>query len=267
MRLVVIACALAALGAQFGCGGDSSAPPAPTPLATRSITVTMPAGGLVVGDTQQATASATMSDGTTKALSTGFRSDVPSVATVTDAGMVTAVAAGRANIYLVSEGQQGTANIQVAPNYGGNWSGSYIVNSCSQTGDWASMDFCSTFTTGRVLPYNMSLTQKGLGVSGDFYIGAIPFQQVSATVGGGGELALQGSYVEETFTLACNWDLTSQTAGRLNGSLRQVWRDSEASGELIVTGTIRDSMKLAGGARSGDGAVAAAVQKWLQRKR
>jgi hypothetical protein len=255
------------LVALVGCGGDSSSLQTPTPVVTtRAITVTVPAG-LAVGDSLQATASSTMSDGTTRAVTTGFRSDVPAVATVTDSGTVTGVAAGRANIYVVSDGQQGTANIQVAPNYGGSWSGSYYVTSCSQTGDFAAANVCAPFSPNRVLPYDMGLSQKGGAVSGDFYLGSIPFSQVSALVGGAGELVLPGTYGEDTFTIVCTWDLTSPTAGRLNGSVRQVWRDSDASGEMIVTGTVRDSMRLATGAKSDDGAVSEAVQRWRRRTR
>jgi hypothetical protein len=60
---------------------------------------------------------------------------------------------------------------------------------------------CSPFSPNRVLPYNMSLTQKG---------GAV-------------------------------------------------------SGEMIVTGTIRDSMKLATDAKSFDATVPEAAQRWLRR--
>jgi hypothetical protein len=251
----------------FGCGDGSSTPHTPTPVVTtRSIVVTLPTG-MAVGDSVQATASATLSDGSARAITNGFRSDVTSVATVTDAGMVTAVASGRANIYVVSDGQQGTRNIQVNPNYSGNWSGSYYVTSCSHSGDFAAVNFCGSFTPNRVLPYNMSLSQTVDTVTGATYLGSLRFSQASATIGASGEVSLPGTYVEDTLTIACTWDITSPAPGRLNGTVRQVWRDSDAAGEMVVTGTIRDSMKMASAVPTTDSVFAELAQRWLRRIR
>src|SRR5258705_4892362 len=108
-----------------GCGGDGGSATAPTP-STTGIVLTLP-NTLVVGQTQQATATASLSNGTSTAIATGFRSDSLNVATVSDSGLVTPVSNRNADIYVISGGRQGTANIHVVPGYQGQWRGSRNV--------------------------------------------------------------------------------------------------------------------------------------------
>jgi hypothetical protein len=263
MRLQVpqlIAVALI-LGFAGGCGSDTPSSPTPKVVTTQSVVVSLTAP-LIVGGTAQASAVATMSDGTTQAITSGFRSDVSAVATVTDAGMVTAVASGAANIYVVSGGQQGTKGIRVVPSYAGSWSGSYYVTGCSQTGDFRTANMCSYFQTNTVMPYNMNLAQSLDVVQGVTYLGSLQFDQASATIDGGGNLPLSATYREDTMTITCAWNLTGQSAGRLNGTVQQTWRDGAASGEMVVSGTIRDSMRSAGAATGADDRVRDGVSRW-----
>jgi hypothetical protein len=265
--------AVAAAGIGFSvclasCGGGS-APAAPLSahvVTTQSIVVTMPSL-MAAGDTAQATAVATLSNGSTKAVTAGFKSDVTGVATVSDGGLVTAVGPGAANIYVVADGQQGTKNIRVNPNYAGNWSGSYVTTGCSQTGDFVAANFCSTFSSNRVLPFDMILTQTLDTVSGTSFLGTLEFNRTSATIGGGGEVVLNATYVEDTFTIDCVWSLSGSIPGRLTGTVRQTWRDSGASGQMTVTGTIRDSMKTNTAARDTTALLETMVHQWQQRVR
>lgn len=117
MRLWNAVCLCAAAGVAIACGGSSggggSTPVAPSPTVT-GVAVTLASSVLRIRETTQATATATLSNGQTQAVTTGFRSDAPDVATVSDGGLVTAVAAGLANIYVVFGGSQGLAQIRVA---------------------------------------------------------------------------------------------------------------------------------------------------------
>jgi hypothetical protein len=251
------------------CGGDSNSGPSgpSTPVVTtQSIAVTM-SSPVVVGGTAQASAVATMSNGTTQSVTSGFKSDIASVATVTDSGMVTAVAGGSANIYVVSGGQQGTKNIRVVPSFAGAWSGSYYVTSCSHSGDFASANMCSIFPVSKVFPYNMDLSQSGESVTGTVYMGQVIFSPSSGTIDGGGQVALNGTNVSDTTTIDLVWNLTSPTVGRLNGTMQHTWRDSEASGQMVVTGTIRDSMKTSSAVRTPDAGLDSALRLWQQFRR
>jgi hypothetical protein len=247
------------------CGGGNSSPSAPSSpvVTTQSIVVAM-SSPMAAGSSAQATAVATLSSGSTQAITSGFRSDVPSVATVTDSGMVTAVSLGSANIYVVSGGQQGTKNIRVVPNYAGDWSGSYYVTDCSQTGDFATyLDYCtSDFTKNSVWPYNLSLTQSLDTVTGTCYLGSLPFGQSSGTMDGAGGVTLSSSYYSDPLTIYGLWNLSSPTPGRLSGTVRHRWVASGYSGQLIVTGTVRDSMKMNGAMPRTDHRIENIISRW-----
>jgi len=205
-----------------------------------------------------------MSNGTTQNITSGFKSDVPGVATVTDSGMVTAVAAGLANIYVVSGGQQGTKNVRVVPSYAGNWSGSYYVTGCSHSGIFALANMCDTFSANRVFPYNMNLSQSGDLVSGAFPLGTLVFSQSSNTIDSGGQLTLNGNYYTGTTTINASWNLTCPTMGRPAGTIQHTWRDNTYSGQLVVTGAIRDSMKTATAAPISGNGMEEALRSWQQ---
>lgn len=97
-------CVVAALVSLAACGGGgSSAKPDPT-TSSISVTVNSP---VRMGQTTQATGTATLSDGTSQILSTGWQSDAPGVAVVTSTGAVSGVSNGRATIFIVSGGRQG----------------------------------------------------------------------------------------------------------------------------------------------------------------
>jgi hypothetical protein len=265
MRHLKIALVLFAAFGLVACGGDGSSPSTPSipVLTTQSLTVTM-SSPVAVGSTAQATAVATMSNGTTQTITSGFKSDVPSVATVTDSGMVTAVAAGAANIYVVAGGQQGTRNIRGVPSYAGSWSGSYYITGCSHSGIFAAANMCDTFSPNKVYPYNMNLSQSGESVSGAFAMGTLVFSQSASTIDGGGQIVLNGNYYSGTTSINAAWTLTCPAAGRLSGTVQHVWRDSAYSGQLVVTGTIRDSMKAASPVATSGSGLEDALRIWQQ---
>ncbi len=96
----------------ISCGKNSTpttpTPPAPKPATVVSISVTSAHKLLVVGNTEQMTAVATMSDNTTKTPTGTWSSNVPSVMSVNQSGLVTALSVGGANIFFVeTSGVQG----------------------------------------------------------------------------------------------------------------------------------------------------------------
>ena len=95
-------------------GGSYGAATPPAPVA--SVSVTPASASLVVGATQQLSATTKDNAGNTLSGRTiSWTSDAPTVATVSASGVVTAVAAGAATITATSEGQSGTSSITVAP--------------------------------------------------------------------------------------------------------------------------------------------------------
>ena len=105
-----------------GCGGtDSPAGPDYTPVAW-TVTVSPTESMLLsIGETQQLTATVTDQTGsTTSGLSVAWSSSDPSVASVSEAGLVTAVAPGAASIVATSGTTLGGASINVQITYVGS---------------------------------------------------------------------------------------------------------------------------------------------------
>ena len=223
-----IALALIAVSAA-ACGGTNS-PTSPSSTRASAVTVTLPTA-LVVGSTQQATATMTMPDGSTQPVSTGFQSDVPTVASVTTTGLVSAITGGTANIYVIAGGQQGTKAIRVVPNYQGTWRGSYVVRSCTQTGAFADQNTCNG-QLNRVLPVVLSLNQSLDAVNGTFFLGTVAFTSFNSSVDGDGSLSFAGSTTDaSSISIAANWRVMSPQTGRITGRHTQVWRAS-SGGEM-----------------------------------
>ncbi len=87
--------------------------PPPTPVA--SVTVSPPTTALAIGGTATLTATVKQANGATLTGRTvTWSSSAPNVATVSNSGDVTAVAAGNATITATSEGKSGTASVTVS---------------------------------------------------------------------------------------------------------------------------------------------------------
>lgn len=111
-------------------GQSGSLPLTTTPVPVATVTVTLSATSLTVGQTAQALATLLDSSGNTlTGRSVTWTSSAPGVASVSGAGLVTAVAAGTANIAATSEGKSGGAAVTVTAGTSGA--------SCSLVTDWS----------------------------------------------------------------------------------------------------------------------------------
>jgi hypothetical protein len=118
-------CLLGVLAALSGCGGGSPTPPTTTSTTTTTtstssvvgLAVTGASGQSAPGQTTQLTATATMSDGTNQNVTSQatWDSSNAAIATVSNAGLVTAVAAGDADIRASYRSLNSSARISVAP--------------------------------------------------------------------------------------------------------------------------------------------------------
>lgn len=219
-------------------GSSSTTAPSPTTTAV-TVAVSSP---VRVGQTAQATGSETLSDGQTRAITSGWLSDAAAVATVTNAGLVTGIANGRATIYVVAGGRQGQQVVRVVPDYQGRWSGGLRVTSCSQTGVFASAGFCDDFQVGRTYRYALSLSQSGEQMTAIIDYGA-PwlFPSVAAPIREDGTSAFAASMnaVEPelgvTLSLEPAFTINSTRTGELTGTVNEVWRLPNVSGEGRLT--------------------------------
>ena len=107
---------LALLVVCGGCGSSDNTTEPPQPVAVASVDVTPPSGSLEVGSTLQLTATPRDAQGFPLTRAISWSTSNPSVATVSTAGLVTAVAPGGPIAIIASvEGKQGTAAISVVP--------------------------------------------------------------------------------------------------------------------------------------------------------
>ena len=118
-------CVLVAVLAFVGCGSKGSptvpqnnTPPAtnnPPPVTLASVNVASARNAIIVGESEQFSATASFSDSSTQNVSSTatWSSTNTGVATVSGSGLVTAVAAGSADIRATFQGATGTRTLQV----------------------------------------------------------------------------------------------------------------------------------------------------------
>ncbi len=200
-RTTVVALFLTGLAA---CGGGGSGSPTnPTPVTPAPTVVSLsisPSTDLIaIQGTVTLGATATMSDGTTKAASGTWASDASAIASVDGTGKVTGVAPGQATVTVTYENVKATRAIRVVPDYQGNWTGDYTVLSCQDSGDFHQEDWCQAAMQD-VVRVTLTLTQNR-----DAVTGAWTHRDVKGTASGSiltdGTLVLDGSGNLETIPL------------------------------------------------------------------
>ena len=237
LRLLVL------LAGAAGCGGDdeSSGPTSPSGTTTTvAVTVSAP---IRMGQTAQASGTETLSNGQTRPVTTGWLSDAPTVATVTTAGLVTAVGNGRATIYVVAGGKQGQQVVRVVPDYHGQWSGGLRVTSCTETGIFDQIDFCEDFPTGFTSGHTLGLAQSGELMTATVSYGPMAvFPGVAAPVREDGTSAFAPtlSVTDQGITLTINagFTINSLRVGELTGTVDEVWRIPNVTGEARLVQSI-----------------------------
>ena len=94
---------------------SSSTPTTPSPVPVASVSISLSAASLQVGQTAQATATTKDANGNVLTGRTvSFASSSPGIASVTAAGLITALAAGGSDITATSEGKSVSASITVS---------------------------------------------------------------------------------------------------------------------------------------------------------
>jgi hypothetical protein len=232
--LTSIAFVAASAVACGGGGGSSSAPTAPTPTTT-SVTVTL-TSPIRMGQTAQATGTEALSSGQNQAVTTGWQSDAPNVASVTGSGLVTGVANGRATIFVVAGGRMGQQVVRVVPDYQGNWNIGQRVTSCTESGFFADFDFCDEFPVGETYGSTLNITQSGEQITATPDYGAgLVLTTAAAPINesGGTSFNSSGRITESgvTLTVDATFALNSARVGELTGTITEVWRLPNVNGE------------------------------------
>jgi hypothetical protein len=234
-----------------GCNKDSGGPSTPTtPTPTiNSIAIAIANEILVAGNTEQATATASFSNGTTQQVTGTWSTDNSAVATVDQTGRVTGQGSGRAALLFSSGGVSASRQFRVVPNYQGQWSGSYFITGCSQSGTIAIVNFCRDFPNNRVLPMSMTLTQGTRDVvEGRTFLGTLQSDLLNGPVETDGAVQFSGIIRSGDTAIDIFWRFNALQSGRLVGGLRQTWRVAGVNGQALVTGEFRDMNRTSGSA-------------------
>ena len=186
-----------------------------------------------------------MSNGQTQAVTTGWRSDAPTVATITDAGNLTALANGEATITVSLSGVQGSKRIRVAPNYDGRWQGMQVISACAATGIFAG--FCEEEGGFIGLQFPVSLTARHPGdltVSGEASIEDLTFPTFNTQVESDGRIRFTSSTVIEGIGAEASWNINSSEVGRATGTIRERYTiPSLGAGDLVFESNLGGFLK------------------------
>lgn len=242
----------AAIGVS-ACGSSSSSSTVASVLAPSStatltgITLNLATPG--VGATVAAAGVATFSSGTVVPITSGYTSDTPAVATVTDAGAVTGNAIGDATITVKYQGLTATKKIRVLPNYAGIFYGDYTIDACVDTLGFKDLGFCTSFTGLGLLPIAFSNTQSAdlTTLGGLFALGQLQGTTTGA-IAADGKLAFTGGLVSGTTTMSFqDFNVTSPAVGHMQGTFKAVFLDSATTGGATWTCTMTDAIRASGG--------------------
>jgi len=226
---------------SISCGSSSPAP-APTPTTT-GIAVNSSGSQVFLGASEVFTATATLSNGTNTAVSSGtWSSDAPNVAPVDGTGRVSGSASGSANISVDYQGKRGTKAIRVVPNYQGGWVGAYTVGSCTDTLQFLTTSFCNTvFPVSSVLPFGFAFSQTGTTLSGSTHLGGIASNFATAPVQNDGSVQLPAVAIFGTTTFTETWNFNMPQPGRIAGTLHLVVTDSVVTGSSTMDATLSNT--------------------------
>jgi hypothetical protein len=158
-----------------GChGGPSSLPPPP------DILVIEPAiEMLTLGSTGTLAAVVVSADGGRRTVAASWSSDAPEVAAIGSDGRVKGIVLGRTTIHASYQSLSAVRPLRVVPDYGGTWSGEYLLKKCTRVAGPGSSP--CRFGIGATLGLRAIVTQTGFGLSGtlELYTNA-PYELVES---------------------------------------------------------------------------------------
>lgn len=239
--------AAALLTFAVSCGGSTASTFSPTIGTITGISLAVNPPG--VGATVQAVATVSLSTGKTADVAAGFTSDTLSVATVTAAGAVTGVSVGDVTIAVDYQGFKASKKVRVLPNYNGIFYGTYTLDSCTESGDFAAQGYCAMLQANAALSIGMNNAQSAdlTAMTGQFALGTLAGTG-TGTVSSAGALTYSGSIVGGTSRIDVqNFAGTVPATGQIAGRFEQLWIDTSMTGQLLLKCTIHDLTRSSGG--------------------
>ena len=238
MRSVNLIAVVVLIALAAGCQGKN--PAAPSQPAGQTVTGLVINGvdAVLTGSVTSYAVTATMSDGTTRAVTPTWTSSRTDVASVDSAGRLDGRAHGATNLTASYTGRTASKTVQVVNNYGGSWVGQYVIKACDQSGYFQRAGCESSGRVGQVLPITLALSQTGSSKSeirGTLVLIRFPYlsavldrieQNITGVVTEDGRLTLGGSSTiqswDDTYTFKVEeWDTNVSGPGAMTGHWTQ----------------------------------------------
>ena len=136
MPILRLAAPVLTIAALLIACGDRTNPAAPSvpPLPAGANLVINGADYVLTGSTTAYTATVTLSDGSNRTVTPTWSSSAAEVATIDNAGRLDGRTHGSTTLTATHDGRSASRIVQVVNNYGGSWSGRYIVRACHDSG-------------------------------------------------------------------------------------------------------------------------------------
>jgi hypothetical protein len=177
-------------------------------VTTTSIVVTSSRGAYFIGETEAFAASLSSSGGAIPITDGTWATDTPEVATVNDAGLVTVVGQGFANISCTHNGLTGSKQVWGRVDCRGAWSGTYSIRRCQIWKDFPDPRFCETHG-GSGFPIDLVLTQEGEALRGAITWGGFSIPVVAKPLLDG-SLEMEGEVFTDPYwtdvAVGCFWE-------------------------------------------------------------
>ena len=186
------------------CGGESS-PSSPTPIGSSTpSTPTVSAlridgpDAVRTGSTADYTAIATLSNGTTQTVTPTWSSNNTATASVDNNGRLTGQSHGAVTLTATHQGASTTKAVSIVANFGGQWTGRYVMRACDQSGAFAAIAYCQGLGgIGSMGPIGLSITQGGNDQSqlaGTISFGGTLTGNVTGNVTPDGRMVIGGNF-------------------------------------------------------------------------
>ena len=150
------------------CNGKSN-PAAPTAPTATNLSISG-VDAVLTGRYTNYTVTATLSDGTTRAVTPTWTSSNTGVASVDSAGRLVGLAHGSTNLTASHEGRSTSKTVQVVNNYEGTWDGRYVIRACDDSGSfkdgvfappYSDVPYCQMLQLVAEYPIKLALSQTG----------------------------------------------------------------------------------------------------------
>ncbi len=251
MRFLATVFAVSSMLLMSACGSDESLTTPSTPTAPSTPTVSsLTINGLDAirtGFFSDYTATASLSNGTSQAVTPSWSSSNTGVATVDANGRLSGLSHGSMALAASYQGMNASKNVSVVSNFGGSWVGTYVIRACDQAGVFASARWCQGLGgVGSILPVTLTLSQTGSDrtqVTGSLALGDGVAGNISGNVTGDGRLILGGSFTVTssgvTFQFVFGgWETQLVSPGQMRGR----WAQSQTA--IGVTGNAYQEVEI-----------------------